>query len=750
MTDLEQSLLVWLNRNSKTVKAKSLTDLSDGVLLYDLMSQVHPEIFIPSLINHDVRENFALRLGNLSKLKKCLEKYYTEVLDIPYTKLVEHIEISAIARSADIQNLISLIELVMGAILNCEAKETYISRILELNEAIQAELMVFIQRILNKLQDPKELSEDKSTSQLRQENRSLYLQLDELRNSLNEIVQIQTELIKERDEGLEKIKVLEDEVERKVNRRSQNADMSLMQLENQLNLKDGIIQDLKSQINEIKKDSLREASSLRDELDVAHEKIMQLTKVEATLEQYKKRLEDVNTYKKKIKDLEDEKEALEKSLNNYENEEFGAQDMKQALDYYKEQYQIEKERSASLSLSVEEKERTIKDLRKSKNDIDERKQRVENELKDLKQEVEVLKSGVETARSEDGFSLQRSIQLELEEQVKRLQAENKLLRGQSSNKSIIQEMNDQMDSVLISKKIVEENLANEKKNTKDIQNKYDSLEKDFNELSSKFSDLQQDLSDSHEANENLKYKIQQLEKEKANLEHVQADYDRIKGERDSHIQEMKNLFREKDEITQKLLESKEDIHKLETVIVQKETFLKAAEIDRERIENKLREAYESERIALSQLEVLKKNKGESEEQNIDKIKYLEFERDIMKLNSENTALKLTLREKDDTLKSLQKEKIRVETDLRESLTLREETLTSVHQEEIRNLSNMLNQKENEVLYLSKSKEEVVSAFNKELRLMSMVLYEAGMQMMQTNRTVKGDKSWINKKRTMKS
>lgn len=706
------------------------------------------------MITRDARDVFALRLGNLNKLKKCLEKFYNEIMNVPHTRVVEHIEISAIARNGDTQNLISLIELVMGAVVNCEAKETYISRILEMNEEIQAELMVFIQRILSKLQDSKvtDDADRQSILHLRQENRSLCLQLEELRNNLNEIVSSQAEFLKEKDDYISRIKILEDDSERKNNRRSQNSDMTFMQLESQLNQKDSTIENLKTQLSDFKKESLKETSALKDELDVSHEKLIQLNKIEQTLEQYKKRLEDVNVYKKKIKDLQDDKDTLEKTLKGYEEEENGAHDMKQNLAFYKEQHAAEKERAACLSLSLEEKERLIKELQKSKKDLEEKKYTSETEIKELKSEIEFLRSGNDTGReSEDSFSLHKGMQSELEDTIKRLETENKILKGQSGNKGLIQEINEQMDSILVSKKIAEDQLAHEKRDHKALLTKYGILEKDYNELSEKFNDLQQDLTDINEENQNFKSKIQNLEKEKASLEHVQSDYEKIKSERDLHIQEMKNLYRDKDETTQKLIESKENTHKLETIIIQKETFLKAAEIDRERIENKLREAYESERIAISQLDILKRNRGHSDEtQTVDKIKYLEFERDIMKLNSENTALKLTLREKDDSLKSIQKEKIRIETELRESLVLREDTLNAVHQEEMRNVSNLLSQKELEVNYLMKSKEDVKLELNNELRLMSMVLYEAGLQMMQINRALKGDKSWINRKRAMKN
>lgn len=129
---------------------------------------------------------------------------------------------AAIARNADRTHMIKLLELVMGAVVNCESKETYISRILELNESVQGELMVFIQRILNKIGEIKPSDEDerKEIIQLRQENRSLNFQCEELQSALKDIGLKQKEMMTENEKNLKKIKALEDELERRIGNRN--------------------------------------------------------------------------------------------------------------------------------------------------------------------------------------------------------------------------------------------------------------------------------------------------------------------------------------------------------------------------------------------------------------------------------------------------------------------------------------------------------------------------------------------------
>ena len=71
--------------------------------------------------------------------------------------------------------------------------------------------------------------------------------------------------------------------------------------------------------------------------------------------------------------------------------------------------------------------------------------------------------------------------------------------------------------------------------------------------------------------------LNNVEKEKNKLEYISTENEKLKAERDNNIHELRKLFKEKDELTHKLLENREEIHKLETLITQKEAFLKTAE-----------------------------------------------------------------------------------------------------------------------------------------------------------------------------
>jgi hypothetical protein len=89
--------------------------------------------------------DWASKLSNLKKLVNALDEFYTASLDKPIDGIVEDLDLTAIARNDDRRELMRLIELVLGAAVQCNAKETYIGRIMTMDEADQAQLMPVIQ-----------------------------------------------------------------------------------------------------------------------------------------------------------------------------------------------------------------------------------------------------------------------------------------------------------------------------------------------------------------------------------------------------------------------------------------------------------------------------------------------------------------------------------------------------------------------------------------------------------------------------
>jgi protein HOOK2 len=60
------------------------------------------------------------------------------------------LDLTAIARSGDTTEICKLMELVLGAAVSCDTKDTYVQNIMTLNEGAQEQLMYIIQKVLDK------------------------------------------------------------------------------------------------------------------------------------------------------------------------------------------------------------------------------------------------------------------------------------------------------------------------------------------------------------------------------------------------------------------------------------------------------------------------------------------------------------------------------------------------------------------------------------------------------------------------
>ena len=103
-------------------------------------------------ISLDVKNNWALKLGNLRRLKKALDKYLEEELKISNSKF-DRIDLPNLARKAQPEEIIKLFESIFYAIVNCPQKGVFIKRIMELEEPVQVQLMFFIQKIIGEDED---------------------------------------------------------------------------------------------------------------------------------------------------------------------------------------------------------------------------------------------------------------------------------------------------------------------------------------------------------------------------------------------------------------------------------------------------------------------------------------------------------------------------------------------------------------------------------------------------------------------
>jgi vacuolar-type H+-ATPase subunit H len=80
----------------------------------------------------------------------------------------------------------------------------------------------------------------------------------------------------------------------------------------------------------------------------------------------------------------------------------------------------------------------------------------------------------------------------------------------------------------------------------------------------------------------------------------------------------------------------------------------------------------------------------------------------------------------------------------------EEELKCKYDEIVDEKNKELQQKISHITVLEKNREDITNSWNKEMKLMSIIVHEVGMEIMRANRTLKEDKTWLSTKRTSKN
>ena len=80
-----------------------------------------------------------------------LELFYREKLDSIINHQTSNYDFDILVENRDFNQLLDIIELVMGVVVNCEEKQAYIEKILDFDEKIQEDLKKLIERSLKRL-----------------------------------------------------------------------------------------------------------------------------------------------------------------------------------------------------------------------------------------------------------------------------------------------------------------------------------------------------------------------------------------------------------------------------------------------------------------------------------------------------------------------------------------------------------------------------------------------------------------------
>eukprot|EP00546_Thalassionema_frauenfeldii_P006933 CAMPEP_0178920830 /NCGR_PEP_ID=MMETSP0786-20121207/15218_1 /TAXON_ID=186022 /ORGANISM="Thalassionema frauenfeldii, Strain CCMP 1798" /LENGTH=600 /DNA_ID=CAMNT_0020594931 /DNA_START=58 /DNA_END=1860 /DNA_ORIENTATION=+ len=443
----------------------SIEDLSDGVALFEALSEIAPDHFDPTTIARHLGDNWALKSSNLRKLLRNLEEFYHVSLgkDADFKGCVA--KAGSIARSCDKEAIAELFELVAAAAVTCENRGEFVSRIMEMKQESQAHMKEIIESSLTRLSDydasfanEEEDDEDDelvfgeeapSTALDHDEDEGLFSGpssfygrddgREELETSLmdarRELASHKSQsslAAEESEKSQKKLKVLIEDLQGRLEKRQEE----LIRVEKRCKEVSNELQDSKLKMEELEKTN----AQLADDLDVANSKAEQLRKAEATVVAYRKKLEGVGVMNQQMTDLEDQAASYLQQIVDLENDVKKVPSMQKTIDELKIQVSTMERESADVGSAVKGSASEIADLKSALNETKIANKMYEEEIAELRAQQGVALDE-EVASPITGLSLSGQDSAASKEKVMRLEIENNDLKKELEKMKVEMEKN---------------------------------------------------------------------------------------------------------------------------------------------------------------------------------------------------------------------------------------------------------------------------------------------------------------------
>ncbi|XP_053178477.1 protein Hook homolog 1 [Scomber japonicus] len=473
-TVLVESLIIWLQTFNTSAPCRTVEELTTGAAISQALHQIDPAWFSDGWLGRiktDVDDNWRLKVSNLKKILQMVVDYYNEVLaqeisDFPMPDL------AMVAEHSDPVELGRLLQLILGCAVKCERKQEYIQIIMTLEESVQHVVMTAIQELMSKetmapfgaelsgdlerqlkkaLEDLTELLAEKEA--LAQRCQELDIQVAVLQEERNSLL-AENDVLTDRANQLDTFDDPSTPSGRKHNQLQQQ--LEALQEENfRLEAaKDDYrihCEELEKQLIEVqhRNDDLNslaeESRALRDELDVLRNCSDRVVMLEASVDTYKRKLENLGDLKRQMKLLEENNMTYMHNTVSLEEELRKANAARAQLETYKRQVQELHSKLSEESRRADNLAFEMKKLEEKHETVMKEKERIiieRDSLKEINEELrctqaqqhQLSQAGMipSSSPSHDNLAAEL-IPIEYREKFIRLQHENKMLRVQQED-----------------------------------------------------------------------------------------------------------------------------------------------------------------------------------------------------------------------------------------------------------------------------------------------------------------------------
>ncbi|KAG9282736.1 hypothetical protein AMEX_G1429 [Astyanax mexicanus] len=473
-TVLCESLIVWLQTFNTTAPCKTVNDLTTGAAMAQALHQIDPSWFSENWlarIKEDVGDNMRLKVNNLKKILQIIVDYYNEVLNQQISGFTLP-DLVRVAEHSDPVELGRLLQLILGCAVKCDRKQEYIQIIMTLEESVQHVVMTAIQELMSKESKPhfgtelvgdvdqqlKKALEDLSgvmaeKEELAQRCQELDIQVAVLQEERNSLL-AENDVLTDRANQLDTF----DDPSTPSGKKHSQLQLQLEQLQEENFRLEAAKDDYRIHCEELEKQlvevqhrndeltSLAEESrALKDELDILRSCSDRAVKLEASVETYRKKLEDLGDLRRQVKVLEEKNMTYMHNTVSLEEELRKANAARAQLETYKRQVQElhrklseETRRADNLAFEMKKFEEKYETLVKEKERVIIERDSLKETNEELRctqaQQDQLLQAGMFKTGSPSHDNLAAEmLPIEYREKFIRLQHENKMLRVQQED-----------------------------------------------------------------------------------------------------------------------------------------------------------------------------------------------------------------------------------------------------------------------------------------------------------------------------
>uniref|UniRef100_A0A670YHI5 Hook microtubule tethering protein 2 n=1 Tax=Pseudonaja textilis TaxID=8673 RepID=A0A670YHI5_PSETE len=550
-----------------------MEDLTSGVTIAQVLHKIDPSWFNETWllrIKDDTGDNWRLKvLGH----------------QVPEQLLPD---VALVGELSDLAELGKLLQLVLGCAISCEKKQDYIQQIMTLEESVQHVVMTAIQELLTK--DSSDTLSSETYGNFDSQSRKYYFlsddleETDDMRQHCHDLEHQISILMEEKN-----LLVLENKTlrEQKCSLESDTAGLTgkkLLLLQSQIeqlqeenfrleNGRDDVrvrCEDLEKEVQELQHRNeeltslAEEAQSLKDEMDVLRHSSDRVGRLEAMVDSYKKKLEDLGDLRRQVRLLEERNTVYMQRTCELEEELRRANAVRAQLEAHKRQVQELHSKHGEEALKAEKWQFEYKNLKEKFEALVKEKERLIEEREALREANEELRCAqvqqkflnqadaiLEDISSPVDNLAAEIMPAELKETIVRLQHENKMLcaqevsyrQQQAELQGLLEESNRSKNQLEAQQRLSQQQIS-------ELKAQVDELQRTLQEQGSK-------AEDSSLLKKKLEEHLEKLHEAHAELQKKKECLDELEPKVDS------NTARKIDELQQTLKKKDEDMRAME-------------------------------------------------------------------------------------------------------------------------------------------------------------------------------------------